>query len=161
MDSRAIADALEELQPSPSLKLNNGYTEKTQQAVLDAMAPLRAEIMPKVPALLNEPSAEYFERTRAKKFGMPLADLAKSDQAGENAWQAAEPHLANLEKLLKENEGPYIAGKEISYADFILGGLWIFVKKIDSKSYSRLAGYSPAFGEHWQAISKYFERDDH
>ncbi|QIW94626.1 hypothetical protein AMS68_000144 [Peltaster fructicola] len=161
MDSRAIADALEEIQPSPSLKLNNGYVDRTQKTLAAVMTPLRPEIMPNIPALLPERSAEYFERTREQQFGMPLAALAKSDRAGDAAWKAAEPHIPELEKLLKENDGPFIAGKEPSYADFIVGGFWIFLQKANKKLYERLTGYSPAFDEHWRAVSKWFERDDH
>ena len=89
MDSRVIADALEELQPEPSLHLDNGYVDRVQDAVQKTLVALAPIGMPRIPEkLLNPASQPYFNETRAKTLGMSLKELAVSDRAGESAWMA-------------------------------------------------------------------------
>ena len=164
MDSLAIAHELEKAHPSPSLHLDNKVTERTQAAVLDLHKALTAIVLPRVPEmLLNPPSEEYFCTTRAKRFGMPLTELAKSDQAGETAWRNAEPVLGKIKQLLHEDEsGPYVLGKEVSFADFILAGLWRFYQRVDKDGdlYGRVMKYDGSLVKHHEACKKWLERED-
>ena len=162
MDSRNIGVALDELQPEPSLHMDSGYVDRALGAVDKIRLNLGPIGMPRVPDLLNERSAEYFRETRGKRFGMPLAELAKSDRVGENAWKSAEPGLQELRTILNENEGPYVLGKEPSFADFAIAGLFRFVQLLDRGDlYDRLMGYDKAFPEQFKACGKWFEREDH
>jgi len=166
MESRNIADVLEKIQPSPSLRLDSGYVERVQNAVLAVAKPLSPIAIPRVPEmLLNPESEEYFRRTRKARFdGVELADLAKSEKAGEQAWKEAEGGLKDLVKILGENaEGPYVLGKEASYADLILAGFWAFLNKLDKGGdlFGRIMGVDEAFGKHWEACQEYLERDDY
>jgi glutathione S-transferase len=164
MDSRNIADALETLQPEPSLQLNSGYVERVQKAVLDVGGALTPICIPRVPELLlSERSAEYFQRTRKERFGMTLDELARSEKGGEAAWEEAKPVIQEIVAILHEHEeGPYVLGKTPSYADLILAGYWAFVKKLDKGGdvFGRLMGIDEAFGKHWEACQKFLERDD-
>lgn len=164
MDSLAIAHGLEESHPSPSLHLDSPVNERAQTAILDFQKALAAVIMPRVPEmLLNPPSEEYFRRTRAKRFGMELADLAKSEQAGETAWKNAEPALEKIKALLCEDEsGPYVLGKEASFADFILAGAWRFYERMDKDGdlLGRIMKFDESFPRHHEACKKWLERDD-
>ena len=111
MDSRKIADVLEEAHPSPSLHLDSPILKKVEELVPQCIAPIGPIFLPKVPRLLlNPPSAEYFERTREAKFGMPLSQLEK-EKGGESAWKAAEPKWKELGILLKAEGGPFFMGK--------------------------------------------------
>lgn len=162
MDSRKIADALETLQPEPSLQLDSGYVDRTQEAVLATQKAFAPLAMPRVPELLLNPrSAEYFERTRAERFGMPLSELAK--KADETVWENAKPGIKELIAILHEHEdGPYVLGKTPSYADFILAGFWAFAKKLDKGDmFERGMSYDEAIRKHWDACQKFLERDDH
>ena len=164
MDSRKIAEALDKLQPEPSLHTDdNEVIDKTMAAVNATFTPLRAIGMPRVPEMLNPRSAEYFHETRSKRFGLKLEDLAKSDQAGENAWKGAEPGLEQLKEVLNQDpEGPYVIGKHASFSDFVIGGFFDFVKKLDRGDlYDRLMKTDESFPKHWEATKKWFERDDH
>ncbi|KAK4541527.1 hypothetical protein LTR36_007973 [Oleoguttula mirabilis] len=165
MESLAIAKALEELQPEPSLHLDNGYTDRVQavaQKILGALAPIG---MPRIPPrLLNPTSERYFRETREKRFGMPLQELAKSDRAGENAWKAAEAPLQELKGILHEHEdGPYVMGERVSFADFILAGLWRFVQILDEGGdlFERGMKIDESIPKHYEACKKWLERDDH
>lgn len=165
MDSRNIADALETLQPEPSLRLDSGYVERTQEAVLATQKALAPNVMPRIPErLLNPRSAEYFRATRAKRFGMPLEELARSPMAGEKAWENAKPSIDELIAILHEHEdGPFVLGKTPSYADLILAGFWSFAKNLDQDGdlFEKGMGIDGAIREHWEACRGYLERDDH
>jgi hypothetical protein len=77
------------------------------------MLPLRPVIMPRIPrTILNPRSAEYFRKTRAKRFGMPLDEFEKSEEGGEKAWENVKPALEDVGTLLKQTEGPFFMGKE-------------------------------------------------
>ena len=165
MESRKIADALEKLQPEPSFHLNDSPVDRTQGAVMATLPALAPIMMPRVPEmLLNPPSAEYFHRTRAERFGMPLPELAKSDKAGETAWKNAEPGIKELSAVLSEHsDGPLVMGKTASYPDLILAGFWRFVELLDKNGdlFPRLMRADPAFEKHYQASKKWLQRDDH
>ena len=164
MDSRPIADALETLQPEPSLQLNSGYVERTQKAVLLVGGALAPICLPRVPELLLTPrSAEYFQRTRAERFGMTLDELAKSEKGGEAAWENARPGIEEIIAILHEHEeGPYVLGETPSYADIILAGFWAFAKKLDQCGdfFGRGMGLDGALLRHWEACQRFLERDD-
>lgn len=164
MDSRKIAEKLDKLQPEPSLHTDKGEViDKVQAAVGGTLMNLGPIGMPRVPPrLLNPRSAEYFRETRAKRFGMSLEELAKSEKAGEQAWKGAQPHLEALANVLKEKTGPYVLGQDVGFADFVVGGLWVFIGKLDHEGdlFVRAMEFDPIFAEHWKAVQKWFERDD-
>ena len=165
MDSLKIARALEKLQPEPSLHLDNGYTDRVQEVVLDINKALSPIGIPRVSAhILNEVSATYFSETRAKRFGMPLEQLAKSDKAGETAWENAQPHIDALREILKEHpEGPYVMGKTVSFADLIIAGFFRFAEILDQDGdyFGRAMKIDESFGRHYEACKQWLERDSH
>lgn len=164
MDSLLIAQEIEKLQPEPSLGLDTDFPNRTQAIVASIQKPLGPIMMPRVPEmLLNPRSAEYFYETRAKRWAMPLQELAKSERAGEVAWRGAEEGMGQLRELLRENgEGPFIMGNEPTFADFILAGFWRFVERlsVDGDLLERFMGFDERFGEHLKACRPWLERDD-
>lgn len=164
MDSRKIADALEALQPKPSLRLDGDHVERTQAAVIQTAQALIHIAFPRIPELLLNPSsAEYFRITREKRFGMPLTELAKSNMAGEPAWVKAEIGLRKLIRILYEHaDGPFVLGKEASYPDLIVAGLWSLLKRLDQGDlFERGMSYDQTLIRHWEACQQYLVRDDH
>jgi len=159
-DSRAIATALETAHPSPSLLLDSPMLPRMEAALGAVMAHLAAELLPGVPgALLNPPSEEYFQRTRAQRFGMPLAQL-KADKGGEGAWKAAEEPLRGMAALLKERGGPFCEGEEVSYADFVAVSFLQFVRRIEEKDFDRVCKLDEAFAKVYEASKEWLEKDD-
>lgn len=125
-DSRVIASKLEEMFPSPTLHLDEPSLPKIQDAVLRAYAPIRPIVTPLIPKdVLRPGSVEYFERTRAERFGISLPEMAAT-QGGEKAWEAAVTPLKELAGLIK---GPYVLGDEISYADFVVVAFLHFLQR--------------------------------
>ncbi|KAK6441965.1 hypothetical protein LTR95_001800 [Oleoguttula sp. CCFEE 5521] len=163
MDSRAIADALEKLQPEPSLHLDSQYVEKVQELVLELWDALRPIAMPRIPTTVLPPaSAEYFERTRAVRFGMTLTELGQSDQAGSQAWENAQQGIVAMKAVLEEHKGPFVLGKEASYADLIWGGFWHMMSRVSrdgdlTKCFSEQGG--DVFDRHFDACKQWYEKD--
>lgn len=111
MDSRNIADVLEEKYPSPPLHLDSPIVKQVEGLVPECIIPLRPVYIPRVPrSVLNPPSAEYFHRTRTEASGMDLSQLEK-EKGGDSAWKAAEPKWKELGALLEVEEGPFFMGK--------------------------------------------------
>ncbi|PSN64503.1 hypothetical protein BS50DRAFT_636669 [Corynespora cassiicola Philippines] len=165
MDSVKIAEALETYQPSPSLHLTSPRLQQTQEAVRQTVEALAPIAKPRVPEMiLGSPSSiDYFQRTRAKRHGMALEELARSEMAGEAAWADADGGLAGLRGVLAEDKaGPYIMGAEPGFADFVLAGMWRFMQVLDRDGdlFGRLMGFDECFAGHFAACEKWLERDD-
>lgn len=161
MDSRAIAHALETLHPEPSLHLDSGYVDRAHDLITNLTKSLAPVLQPLTPELLLNPEgAAYFQATRLKRYGMTLSELAQSPKGGENAWQAAEPAIADLKILLHQHaDGPFVLGTTVSYADFILAGFWRYVERLGLLA--RFLQYDEAFGRQYEACRPWMERDDH
>ena len=111
MESRKIADVLEREYPSPPLYLDSPILKKVEELVPGCIISLGPIFMAKIPRLvLNPPSTEYFERTRAERFGMSLSQL-EEERGGESAWKTAELKWKELGALLKAEGGPFFMGK--------------------------------------------------
>ncbi|KAK5141931.1 hypothetical protein LTR04_002392, partial [Oleoguttula sp. CCFEE 6159] len=160
MDSREIADALEKHHPSPSLRLDSPILPKVEAIIGRAMMPLAGVVMPRIPKqLLSEPSEEYFERTRAARFGMSLAQFEK-EKGGDGAWEAAKPAIEEMAELLKKEGGPYFMGKTVSYADFVVVSLLQFLKRTGDDLYERMVAYDPAYSKLYEACAEWLARAD-
>lgn len=180
MESGDIAVELEKQFPNtPSLDLDAPILQEVQTKFANILGPLSAVLLPKVPAILKPRSAEYFQRTRAERFGMPLADFERSEKGGENAWKAAEPHIKDLVGLLKKNaDGPFFLGKtrtfshllrlltatltrsKASYADVRCLGMLQFAKEVGHGVFDRLVEHDDVLRALYQAGQPLLQRDD-
>lgn len=160
-DSMAIAEALEKAHPSPSLHLDSPILAQVGGLLGQIAMPLVPFWMPAVPAnLLNPPSAEYFERTRAAKVGKPLAELAKD--ATPELWASVGGPMGEMAALLKKNDkGPFFMGDTVSYADFVLVSAMRFFGRCDQGYLDKFLAADPAFKAVYEASAKWLERDDH
>jgi hypothetical protein len=180
MDSRKVIAALEEFSPTPSLHLDSDILPKVEEQILNITNPLRAIWMPKIPRnILNPESAEYFERTRAKRVGMSLDEFEKHGlEGGEKAWELVGASLEKLVTILKGSGGPYFMGstgtelhhsscfpldtksRTVSYADFVLVATMQMFKKADQGVFDRVVAYDPVLKDLFEASGKWLERDD-
>ncbi|KAJ3191596.1 hypothetical protein HK101_007576 [Irineochytrium annulatum] len=128
MDSYPIAVHLDVAFPgSPSLfpTPESRVTAHLVQAALDAkIFPLaRRLVLYRVPAMLDERGGEYFAEDRAKMLGKRLEELVEDP---ERDWKAMEVEMAALGKLWCVNEGPFLAGEVVTYADFVMMSALVF-----------------------------------
>ena len=111
MDSRKIAAEIEKRHPSPSMHLDDEILPKVEGLIANMILTMAPVVMPQIPgALLNPPSAQYFEETREKRFGMSLAQLEK-EKGGDQAWEKAKGPITEMAGLLKQKGGPFFLGK--------------------------------------------------
>ena len=160
MDSQTIALALEKRYPNKSVHLDSPYVDKVGKLIPGIMGTLTGVCMPLVPrTILNPRSAKYFEETRAVKFGMPLSQLEK-EKGGESAWEEAKPVIQEAGKLLKENDGPFFLGKEVSYADCMILGILQFAKQLGGGIFEKMVDIEPALAQMYEASAEWLKRDD-
>lgn len=166
MDSAKIARALEEAYPSaPSAHLDSPYHARVLEQVRAMMRLLPpVYIVNVVERILGEPSRPYWYRTRAEHVGMPLDRFAAEHPQAE-AWDAAAPMIARVTEMLKEETGgPFFMGAQVSYADFIWGGLLVFFRCQGEEVLGELLARSGDAKVHMdllEALSPWTKRNDH
>lgn len=110
MDSLEIAKKLDELYPSHPVFADDPIIATVQEAASKSWQPIIPEMIHSVcENLLTDKSTPYFEETRSKWFGMPLAELNKT-KGGPHNWENAKAPIQDLAALLKKNNGTYILG---------------------------------------------------
>jgi glutathione S-transferase len=131
---------LEQLHPDPPLHLDNGLAQKIGPLIGKISLPLIPVYMPRISRdVIHESSVEHVREQRERRFGMTLDELEKT-KGGEPAWEAAKPGLRELEDFItsqKRDEGPFILGSEVCYADFIIAGMMEAVRRIGDDLYDK------------------------
>ncbi|KAF2856035.1 glutathione S-transferas-like protein [Plenodomus tracheiphilus IPT5] len=158
MDSWPIAHDLEAQYPEPPLHLDDPVVIQVRDLIGDFFTPLRAHLLPRVPYLLPERSAEYFYRTRKVRFGKSLQQVGS--EAGEKNWEDAKNPAKVTGDLLRKNGGPFFLGETVSYADFIFVSALQCFKRVDEGMFKRLMGLDPAFEKMYEASKQWLENAD-
>ncbi|TKA73768.1 hypothetical protein B0A55_07122 [Friedmanniomyces simplex] len=162
MDSTTIVQRLEELYPEPTLHLDTGVHDRALAVVGKTGFALLPVFMPRVArSMIVETSVPWFCEARRKKFGMSLEEL-ESTRGGERAWEAADPGLKELNGLMKEekrNEGPFVLGSEVSYADFVLVALLEGMRRIGEDLFERIVGGDEGLLAIYEECRRWTEKD--
>ena len=164
-ESRAIATAIEEIYPEPSVHLDWPHIDKVQELTNAIVFGLVPNFLVKIPQLLlNEASQKYFYETRSASVGMDLEELGKI-KGGEQCFDAIEDKLREMTALLKESpEGPFFMGKTVSYADFLWLSLLHMFRRIGGDLLDKVlerSGDPDVHRKMIEAASPYLKRDDH
>lgn len=162
MDSALIAPLLEERYPNPPLHLSSPQQIKLEQHILPSLRPhLIGFTLPKAPRnILNEESCVYYNEKWAKVLGMSLQQF-EQENSGDEKWDAMRPLFAEVGQMLKEDSsGPFFQGKEVSYADFVLAGWLVYLRRLGEGMFERVVGMEPGLGRLWEACEGLVERDD-
>jgi glutathione S-transferase len=85
--------------------------------------------------LLSPASQAHWRATREAHVGMDMdalhARYVADRAAWDAAWAAAEEALGGISALLSEEKGgPFFLGEEVSWADFVWGGVLLFFERI-------------------------------
>ncbi|KAL8879845.1 MAG: hypothetical protein Q9192_008150, partial [Flavoplaca navasiana] len=159
MDSALIAHSLETLYPSPPLKLDTPQQHTIQTLWPRIMRIIGPAILPSIPSFLTPSTRDYFIPTREAAFGIKLSDYSHP-AAKERAWKEVEPLLVELAAVLHGREGPFVLGPEVSYADFVLVSMMVFLERCCEGSVRRFEEVDEGFGSLWRACEGWMERDD-
>lgn len=162
MDSLAIAAQLEALHPNPTLHLSNNLHTHLAPILGKITLPLLPVFMPRIArSIVPESATEYFNSTRSARFGMPLDELEKA-KGGPQAWEAAKPGLDELDVFLKEHkkdDGPFVLGSEVCYADFVIAALMESLRRIGPDLYEGFAEGRDELRALHEACGRWMERD--
>ncbi|KAF4553485.1 Glutathione S-transferase-like protein 11 [Elsinoe fawcettii] len=163
MDSKKIAAYLEKTYPPgeyPEVKLDTPVQERVINIIQEIMTKLAPVVMPKASRnLLNPPSQEYFQRTRAERFGMSLDEL-EAKKGGDESWKDAEKPLNEMAALLQEKDGPYCLGDKSCYADFYIVTSLHFMKRVDENIYNRIVKDHVEFRSLYTCMQAYLDKED-
>ncbi|KAL9599059.1 MAG: hypothetical protein Q9219_004093 [cf. Caloplaca sp. 3 TL-2023] len=156
MESRAIALVLEEKYPTPALHPNDPRAKKLEELFTKVLVTGRGIFMPLAPRTLLSPgSLEYFHDTRSRRFGMSLDQLEK-EEGGEETWEKVKALVLQISEVVKEGgsgaDGPFVRGKEMSYADFVLFGGLYFFRRLDERVFERVVGMDAALEGLYRAV---------
>ncbi|KDN50781.1 hypothetical protein RSAG8_01279, partial [Rhizoctonia solani AG-8 WAC10335] len=102
------------------------------------------------PGFLDEPGREHFVRTRTAWFG----ELSKLLDASPEKWAIVEEKWDKFSKAIDLNDssseaGPFVMGKQVSFADFAIGGFINWLRKVDEEGMPRWKRVSEWQGGRW------------
>jgi glutathione S-transferase len=165
MNSANIVGKLEELYPEPSLHLDAELHGPMTAAIEGLAGVVWWDTLATIPSILPERSSVYFTETRKATFGASLEDVAKM-KGGPEAWKtAAQPggaaeQVRDMLTKHRKDEGPFVLGSQLSYADLIAASVWECIEICGPEDYKRLMALDPTFQIHHDACRPYFKRDD-
>lgn len=164
MDSYKIAAAIDKLHPSPALDLNSPYQARVEQIGAKITSSIVPLIYSRVPVnILNQASVEYWYTTRRQRLGMTVQEYEEKN-GGEGAYAGAEPYIKQMTELLKEKEGPFFMGSQVTCADFEWVALLVFFKRVDEAIYAEVLERSGDEAVHkslLNACASWLERNDY
>ncbi|KAJ3067916.1 hypothetical protein HDU98_008889 [Podochytrium sp. JEL0797] len=91
-------------------------------------------LVPQIPAMLDPKAQEYFIRTRTEFFG-PLDQMCKDPEA---EWALLGKEMKVFGDMLVASGGPFLMGEEPCYADFILVGIFVWIRAANPKDCDRV-----------------------
>lgn len=132
-DSYKIAEYLDKQYPDTPKAIPPG-TEAFQAAFYaqfsQVVDPIWPFLVPRVPAILNDISVEYFIRTRTEQFGKPLVELEPVGEARAEAWAKLKANFGEMDMWLSKSPGQFFMGDGPTFADFVVAGLLQSMKVI-------------------------------
>lgn len=161
--SAAIAKALEQQHPEPSLRMNDELEAEAHQIAFQVARPLFPNYMSTAArSTVTESTVEAYSASRKQKFGMSIDEMAKK-AGGDQAWTAAQPGFDAMKRLLTEkkvDDGPFIQGSKVCYADFIIVVAFEAYKQVDVGMYDRIMAMDEKFVRLYDACEAWLERAD-
>jgi hypothetical protein len=111
--------------------------------------------------ILDDRGHEYFVRTREVMYGKPLDQVLKE---ADGTWSTeVRNSWSTLGEILDlngpmEQAGPLVMGKEVSYSDFIIAGLILWLQRGEGGDGRRWKELSEWDGGRWGLIWKEIEK---
>lgn len=90
-------------------------------------------------------------------------DELEAKRGGEQAWKAAGPGLDALEALMREHkvdEGPFVLGSQVSYADFVVVAVLEGFRRIGQDLFDKVVDGREALRGVWEACGEWMVKDD-
>lgn len=158
MDSLKIALYLDETFPNTPRLIPEGtlpfYRAFQTYATTALSGPIFPLLLPRVIAFLDDRGSEYFKRTREEVWG-PISESINQDKAKvDECWSKATPGLKLVNQMLDDVPGgPFIMGKERTYADMHLVSILEWWKQSGDEFYERAIKIAPNLATLYDACS--------
>ncbi|CAE6461118.1 unnamed protein product [Rhizoctonia solani] len=136
VDSFDIAIYLDKMYPAPKYPVvfspgmravqkitSDLFWNEVALTILPALVPLTARA-----GFLDERGREYFSKTREEYMKQIPAETG----IGSKFWGDAHEKWKWFGEMLDLNEeGPFVTGKQISFTDFVIGGIIFFLRRVE------------------------------
>ncbi|CAE6394512.1 hypothetical protein BN14_04703 [Rhizoctonia solani AG-1 IB] len=120
------------------------FMNEVGYALLPSLVPLTAR-----PGFLDERGREHFLKTREQYFKTIPADTS----VGSKFWGDAHEKWQWFGTTLDLNEeGPFVMGKQISFADFAVGGILFFVRHVEGGEMKKWKAIAEWQGGQWARL---------
>ncbi|CUA68605.1 hypothetical protein RSOLAG22IIIB_07980 [Rhizoctonia solani] len=154
-ESFAIAVYLDEKYPAPKYPaIFPPGTRGVQHLLVNQYFPsLVTQLIPiiyaKLPQILDDRSMAYLRRTRPAELFKPRPKEEEAKQ-----WEAIQNKFAELAKSLDFNDdGSFIMGNQPSFIDFVFGGVFSYIEKLDSAQAKLMSGWHDGkWGNYWKRV---------
>lgn len=155
-DSFCIAEYLERTYPeTPSIFPHNTiafqslYEGNIEACLLQSIIPF---ILPDAGDKLNPASQDYYRRSRSEDIGRPLDEIKPKGEAAVALWGKFKEGLGKVDAWYAKNDGPFLMGDMLSWADFVTGSSLIFLRTVwgtDSKQWKDISSWH---GGRWETL---------
>ncbi|KAI0031378.1 hypothetical protein K488DRAFT_86867 [Vararia minispora EC-137] len=112
---------------------------------------------------LNPITQPYFRRTREGALGRPLEEIEGTPEQQPAKWEALKEALGRFDAYMTE-KGPFVAGERITYADVLMAGWLVWIKRLwgpNSKEWKEVEGWHGGrWGRFMAEFSKYEHAED-
>lgn len=160
MDSWQIAKILEKAYPTPTLNLDAPavlIAEETTTRLFDAIRPIVSKKI--FSSHLFEQDRQFMLKERLGPAG--VTSIEQMSDESDKTWNVLFEHLQTFIDLLKEHsEGPFILGKDISYADIYLAAFLVFVRQTDKQDYEKIVRHDQSISAFVAAAEPWTKRMD-
>ncbi|KAF9531771.1 hypothetical protein CPB83DRAFT_868076 [Crepidotus variabilis] len=134
-ESFEIAQYLDHAYPdTPRIFPNSttGMQKGFQMAFGSLIEPIVPFLVPAEGEKLTVVSQEYFRRTREKMYGKSLEDVPPKGQDKVREWAKLKDNMGVVNEwyCMSGNPGPFLLGETASWADFLVGAIFIWGKVI-------------------------------
>jgi glutathione S-transferase len=163
MESSKIVAKVEQLVPSPPLHLDLGLHEAAAELSFAVLVAVIPDLYLEVEKTLNEPSRSFFVERRCERAGVSSFQELQEKAGGEKARPKIEAAVQRLREFLKENkrdEGPFVLGGEVSYADLVVVALLEALERGSRELYELVVGDAEELRRLHEACRKWAGRDD-
>lgn len=161
MDSKPIAQFLNETYPDPPVPLTSELAKEIEDQGRKAILPAsRISIWPREPNILSPRAREHFLRRAESQLGQPLSETIDTEKE-EAVWNAIDGKLESVGQMMLRNsdEGPFTMGALPSYVDFHITGILQCTRVIDEGVFRRFMKY-PGFKDVYEACLPFMGKKD-
>lgn len=162
-DSAVIAERLQTLHPNPPISLNTELQAEADRAIHLLFMPLVTTYMSCLAHnIISEPVLPAWTASREKLFGFSFEEAEKTKDV-QKSWEAARPGFDVMKALItehKQDDGPFILGSRVSYADFIILAGFEAFKRAGDGMFEKAMAMDPKFGEIYAAAKDWFSKDE-